>query len=501
MRVPSPTSRSRKRVYLSLWDLTWAVGSPLLALYLRDPEIFSRTDLSAIGYYWALAAGFAILAFFAFKIHDNMTPYFSVHEAIDIVETVLFVELLTFISLFTLNHFDGIPRSIPLTHGLLLAAALFAARIFIRIVRSDDEAQPTYAYSGERIILIGANPVSGLFIRLLSAYAPQRQHVIALLDAEATMIGRAIAGVQVVGNAQDLEAIVKEYAIHGVTVSRVVIAGEVDFLTPIVLHEVERICLRHRINLSFLPRMVGLTDRNRTEVAVASAPKAAMPSIALPSYLRFRRPLDIIGSLVMLLLLTPLLAIAAVLVLIDVGSPVLFWQERLGWHGRSFLIYKFRTLASPFDSDGNPLVAGREPSAIGRLLRVTRIDELPQLLNVLFGDMSLIGPRPLLPEDQPENAAVRLLVRPGISGWAQVNGGKLVSKEDKEKLDEWYVRNASLWLDLCIGMMTLKFCLPGRTSHEEASADTEQVQLKNAPLQQTVATPSFGVGETHRRAS
>jgi lipopolysaccharide/colanic/teichoic acid biosynthesis glycosyltransferase len=457
--------------------------------------------LSAVGYYWALAASFAVLAFFAFKIHDNMTPYFSVHEAIDIVETVLFVELLTFISLFTVNHFDGIPRSIPLTHGLLLAAALFAARIFIRIARSDVEAQPTFAYSGERVILIGANPVAGLFIRLLGAYAPRRQHVIALLDGDATMIGRAIAGVQVVGNPQDLEAIVKEYAIHGVAVGRVVIAGEVDLLTPIVLHEVERICLRHRINLSFLPRMVGLTDRDRTEVAVAPERKAATPSIALPSYLRFRRPLDIVGSLVMLLLFSPLLVIAAVLVVIDVGSPILFWQERLGWNGRSFLIYKFRTLASPFDSDGNPLVAGREPSAIGRFLRVTRIDELPQLLNVLFGDMSLIGPRPLLPEDQPENAVIRLMVRPGITGWAQINGGKLVSKEDKEKLDEWYVRNASLWLDLCIGIMTVKWCLPGRTSHAEATADTEQVQLKNAPLQQTHAAPSVTAGETRRRAS
>jgi lipopolysaccharide/colanic/teichoic acid biosynthesis glycosyltransferase len=501
MRVPSPTSRSGKRVYLSLWDLTWAVGSPLLALYLRDPEIFSRTDLSAIGYYWALAAGFAVLAFFAFKIHDNMTPYFSVHEAIDIVETVLFVELLTFVSLFSINHFDGIPRSIPLTHGVLLAAALFAARIFIRIVRGDDEAQPTFAYSGERIILIGANPVAGLFIRLLGACAPQRQHVIALLDADAAMIGRAIAGVQVVGNPQDLEAIVKEYAIHGVTVSRVVIAGEVDLLTPVVLHEVERFCQRQRINVSFLPRILGLTDRTRTDVAVASKPKEATPSIALPSYLRFRRPLDIVGSLVMLLLLSPLLAVAAVLVLIDVGLPVMFWQERVGWNGRSFLIYKFRTLASPFDANGNPLIGGREPSAIGRLLRVTRFDELPQLLNVLFGDMSLIGPRPLLPEDQPANAAIRLLVRPGISGWAQVNGGKLVSKEDKEKLDEWYVRNASLWLDLCIGVMTLKLFLPGQASHEEASADAHQVQLKNAPLMQTGAMPGVAAGEVHRRAS
>ena len=501
MRVPSPTSRSQNRVYLSLWDLSWAIGSPLLALYLRDPEIFSHTNLSAIGYYWVLAAVFAIVAFSAFKIQDNMTPYFSVHEAIDIIETVLFVELLTFISLFTINRFDGIPRSIPLTHGVLLAAALFAARIFIRIVRSDDESQPTYQCSGERMILIGANPVAGLFIRMLSAYAPQRQHVVALLDADAAMIGRAIAGVQVVGNPQDLESLVKEYAIHGIAVSRVVIAGEVNLLTPVVLHEVERICERHRINLSFLPRMVGLTDRNPIQV-VTPERKSAKPSIALPAYLRLRRPLDIIGSLVLLLLLSPLLAVAAVLVCLDVGLPILFWQERVGWNGRSFLIYKFRTLASPFDADGNPLIAAREPSAIGRLLRVTRIDELPQLLNVLFGDMSLIGPRPLLPEDQPENAAIRLSVRPGISGWAQVNGGKLVSKEEKEKLDEWYVRNASLWLDLRIILMTVKFCLPGRTAHGgEASADAEQVQLKNAPLKRTVGPPRRVIGEARRRAS
>jgi len=501
MRVPSPTSRSRKRVYLSLWDLAWAVGSPLLALYLRNPAIFDRTDLTSIGYYWSLSAGFAILAFFAFKIQDNMTPYFSVHEAIDIAETVLFVELLTFISLFTINRFDGIPRSIPLEHGLLLAAGLFAARIFIRIVHSDDEARPTYHSSGERMILIGANPVAGLFIRLLSAYAPQRQHVISLLDADAAMIGRAIAGVQVVGSPQDLEALVKEYAIHGVTINRVVIAGEVDLLTPVILREVERICQRQRITLSFLPRMVGLTDRGRVEVAVASEQKAAEPSIPLPSYLRLKRPLDVVGSVVLLLLLSPLLAVAAVLVFLDVGLPVLFWQERMGLNGRSFLIYKFRTLASPFDADGKPLVAGREPSAVGRLLRVTRIDELPQLLNVLFGDMSLIGPRPLLPEDQPENAAIRLLVRPGISGWAQVKGGKLVSKEEKGKLDEWYVRNASLLLDLRIGIMTLKWCVPGGSSHAEASADTEQVQLKNAPLQQVVAAPSATAGEARRHAS
>jgi lipopolysaccharide/colanic/teichoic acid biosynthesis glycosyltransferase len=93
--------------------------------------------------------------------------------------------------------------------------------------------------------------------------------------------------------------------------------------------------------------------------------------------------------------------------------------------------------------------------------------------------MSLIGPRPLLPEDQPANTSVRLSVRPGISGWAQVNGAKLVTKEEKEKMDEWYVRNASLGLDLRIIMMTIKVILKGRVSSQEVLADTEQVQRKN----------------------
>jgi hypothetical protein len=130
------------------------------------------------------------------------------------------------------------------------------------------------------------------------------------------------------------------------------------------------------------------------------------------------------------------------------------------------------------------------PSRIGRFLRATRMDELPQLLNVLLGEMSLIGPRPLLPEDQPSNTSIRLAVRPGISGWAQVNGGKLVGKDEKEKLDEWYVRNASLWVDLRIAWMTLAVLLRSGLSPQESSADVEQVQMKGvAAAEQTLLRP------------
>ena len=107
MRVHSPTSRSGSRIYLSIWDLFWALVSPILALYLRDIDIQSNADWSVIASYWVLSAGFAILAFFAFRLQDGMTRYFSVHEALDIAEAVLFAELMTFAVLFTLTRLDG----------------------------------------------------------------------------------------------------------------------------------------------------------------------------------------------------------------------------------------------------------------------------------------------------------------------------------------------------------------------------------------------------------
>jgi lipopolysaccharide/colanic/teichoic acid biosynthesis glycosyltransferase len=486
MGVPSPTSRSGRRVYVSLWDLIWAVSSPIVALWLRDGDgLLLRTDWYAIGLYWALAAGFAIMAFFALRIQDGMTRYFSVHDALDIAEAVLFAELMTTAALFSLTRLDGIPRSMPVLHGFLLAGGLITARILLRIVFSEQDEVENYNCRRERIILIGANPFAAAFIQLLKAYAPQRQPVIAVLDESAAMIGRAISGVQILGAPNELDSIIGEFAVHGVDTDRVVIAGEVDTLSQAVVHEVERVCQRRRIDLCYLPRMIGITEWQPAGESIQSATDQVIPAFAPSWFFRCKRAVDVVGSLALIILLLPLIMLAAILVATDVGTPVLFWQERVGWKGRSFLIYKFRTLKAPIDPQGNPTFAGRTPSAIGRFLRATRIDELPQLLNVLMGDMSLIGPRPLLPEDQPANRSVRLSVRPGISGWAQVNGAKLVSKEDKEELDEWYIRNASLATDVRIMLLTLKVMMKGHS--EEAKADTEQVQSKNIDLGRKVA--------------
>src|SRR5262249_33228373 len=156
---------------------------------------------------------------------------------------------------------------------------------------------------------------------------------------------------------------------HGISADRVVVAGESDFLSPAVLHEIERICQKRQIELSFLPRMMGVTEWSVPPIESHPTPVPhTMPGIVVPSYFRLKRAIDVFGSLILLVFLSPLLLLGCLLVLLDVGLPILFWQERLGWKRQSFLIYKFRTLRAPFDPDGKPTGSGREPSAIGRFL-------------------------------------------------------------------------------------------------------------------------------------
>src|SRR6476620_4484920 len=137
MRVPSPSSRSSTRIYVSMWDLFWALTSPIIALYIRDATILFQEDWSAVAYYWGLSFGFALLAFYALRIQDGMTRFFSVHEALDLAEAVIFTELMTCGVLFTLTRLDHIPRSMPLIHGVLLLIGLVGARIVRRIALSD----------------------------------------------------------------------------------------------------------------------------------------------------------------------------------------------------------------------------------------------------------------------------------------------------------------------------------------------------------------------------
>lgn len=172
-----------------------------------------------------------------------------------------------------------------------------------------------------------------------------------------------------------------------------------------------------------------------------------------------KRLFDIGLSVVGLVLFALPIAVLVVLVRIKLGSPVFFVQIRPGLHGQPFQMFKFRTMTDQVGSDGLLLPDAKRLTPFGSWLRATSLDELPELWNVLKGDMSLVGPRPLLMEYLPLYSPVqarRHEVRPGITGWAQVNGRNTLSWEDKFKLDVWYVDHLSLWLDIKILWMTLK---------------------------------------------
>jgi len=186
---------------------------------------------------------------------------------------------------------------------------------------------------------------------------------------------------------------------------------------------------------------------------------------------------DLTVAAMVLLLLTPLLGGIALLVRLKLGSPVLFRQQRPGVHGKPFTLLKFRTMTDARDAQGRPLPDAQRLTSFGHFLRSTSLDELPELLNVLQGEMSLVGPRPLLMrylERYTPEQMRRHEVRPGITGWAQVNGRNAITWEQKFALDVWYVDNCSLRLDLQIIALTFWKILrregisqPGQATMEE----------------------------------
>ncbi len=187
--------------------------------------------------------------------------------------------------------------------------------------------------------------------------------------------------------------------------------------------------------------------------------------------------LDFAAALLGLLIVGPLLLALGVLVYFFIGSPVLFRQLRPGLHGKAFAMYKFRTMTNERGPEGNLLPDVQRLTKFGKFLRSTSLDELPEILNVLTGDMSLVGPRPLLmqylPRYSPEQAR-RHEVRPGITGWAQVNGRNAISWEEKFKLDVWYVDNQSFLLDLKILWMTFVKVFKREGISQEGQATMEE---------------------------
>lgn len=190
-----------------------------------------------------------------------------------------------------------------------------------------------------------------------------------------------------------------------------------------------------------------------------------------------KRVLDVMIASTALLLLSPVYFFVAYKVRKNLGSPVLFRQVRPGLYGKPFEMIKFRSMKDAVDETGNPLPDSERLTPFGQMLRATSLDEMPELWNVVKGEMSIVGPRPLLMEYLPlynSQQAKRHNVRPGMTGHAQVNGRNAISWEEKFKLDTWYVENQSLWLDFKIMLKTVKKVL----AKDDISAEGEATMTK-----------------------
>jgi len=455
MSLPAPSSRARVKPRFALYDLAAAAAAPYIALYLRDVTILSSSQ-SMVVLYCLFSVLCTLVAFWVLDIEGTVPRYFSLGDALNLAKAVVVGELLTTVGLFTITRLEGIPRSVPAIHALILGAGLITARVIVKLYNRRQASALERPVSPQNLILIGLNDLSVLFFNFLGAAASGRWKTIALLDADPRLLDRVVHGVRVLGPPEHLATVIDEFRVHGVRTDRVILGAQQDDAT---LRGISRICEPYGVDVAILPDF--FSDR---AWGAAGAPSPDSPALVAPDvsrYFWYKARLELPIALAMLIILSPIFLFASVLALIDVGFPVMFWQRRIGRGGQEFLIYKLRTLRLAYDREGRPVPEAERLSRIGRLLRRTRLDEFPQLFSVIIGDMSLIGPRPLLLQDQPSDPAVRLSVRPGITGWAQMNGGTLLSAEEKGPLDAWYVQNASPWLDLKIIGLTLGYFFRG----------------------------------------
>jgi lipopolysaccharide/colanic/teichoic acid biosynthesis glycosyltransferase len=338
----------------------------------------------------------------------------------------------------------------------------------------------------ENIVIVGMSRLAWFYSKLIEEFAHGEYRVIAFLDESLRMQDRSLNGYLIAGSPLHASKIFDEYATHGVAIDKIVMAVLPETLSDAAWGEIERICRQRRIALEILPERLSLASSSKRITRInAAGVRHNIPS-AFTSTCKAKRIFDILFVVATLLVVGPLAIIVVLLVLIDVGYPVIFWQQRLGRFRKPLQVYKFRTMRAPFDRNGQPVSDSERLSQIGRLLRATRADEIPQLWNILTGEMSAVGPRPLLSIDQPKTHSTRLDVRPGITGLAQVRGGRLLSVEEKVAFDEHYVRHGSIFLDLSILARTLWVMLRGDRRNEAVIATTLAKKQKHGETKYTI---------------
>ena len=488
-RLRRPSSHTRLLSRIAVWDVVWGGVSPLAAFFLRDGTINSPTVVAS---YCGIAFLVSLLIFQWFRTSAPISRFYSIRDAFELLKACVLIAALAAVASFLLTRLQEAPRSIPILHFLLLASGLLGARFLLRLRDTRRDTRTSNAATKvEHVVIIGASRLAWFFSKMVEELAPGDYQIVAILDERPKLRHRSLNGYPIIGTPADIENVIADYALHGVQIDKVVVATQPEDLAQTAWAEICRICDSLKIDLEILPERLlsgRSVDSEDNSIILETEEIAAVPERNLDLSLRrpfwkIKRTLDFVIALTVAIVLSPIILIILALVLLDVGVPAIFWQQRVGRNGTPLHLYKYRTLKTLFDRQTKEKREAHQPSVIGRFLRTTRLDELPQLWNVLSGEMSLIGPRPLLPVDQPQEESMRLTIRPGVTGWAQICGGKLITPEEKNALDEWYIRHASLGLDMTIVLRTVWTLLIGDRRNERAIsiALLEKLQAETNP--------------------
>lgn len=373
-RLRKPSSHTRLLSRIALWDVVWGGVSPLLAFLLRDGTLYNPELVAG---YCGLSMLVSLFVFQWFQTGSPISRYYSMRDAVELLKACVLVAALSAVGLFLVSRLEDAPRSIPILSFFLLVSGLFAIRVMARLREFHSRAwAPGQAGKGQQVLIIGASRLAWFYSKMAEELAPGAFQIVAILDERPELKHRSLNGYPIIGTPAEFDRAVADYALHGVRIDQVVLATRQEDLSPVAWAEVARTCRERKIGLEVLP------DRLTFAVPLQGDSRSASPvGIIRPSpqivdaalldrpFWKIKRALDFAITLTVVVLTSPIALIVCALVLIDVGIPIIFWQQRVGRSGAPLYLYKFRTLQAPFDPRTKQRREAQSPSAIGRFLR------------------------------------------------------------------------------------------------------------------------------------
>ncbi|KAI94160.1 UDP-galactose phosphate transferase [Rhodomicrobium udaipurense JA643] len=473
---------SMRRPFLLVLDIGLLCVATVFAFILRENFELSVTRSLEFGPYLLATTIASLIAFSITGVNRTIWRFCSGPDYLRVMTAVGAVVVGAVALTFAWNRLEGTPRSLPFIQLIFGVALLIGARAIHKISHDVQQhrrafgafLQPASPSQQITLLVVGISKLTELYLQAAAELAPGRIRVAGLIGSTDRHVGRLVASHPVIGDTDELESILDDLKVHGVTINRIVVVLPFHSLGDSERETLLRIERSRSIVLQFLVQDLGFNFGKPVLVSKSGGaawsqrtsnfclqnvsfhiPPETLEKIARRRYWKVKRFVDFFIALSAIVVLSPFLLVLAACVAASVGFPVLFWQQRPGLGGRPLRLYKFRTMKAAYSSDGERLSDAERVSRLGSLMRRLRFDEFPQLFNVIRGDMAIVGPRPLLHWEQTEAQSARLLVRPGLTGWAQVVGGRDISSNDKAALDVWYVQHASLHLDIKIALRTI----------------------------------------------